>query len=130
VLKRIPILLALVALGACCCGPLTGTEPQPTHAVRLHEWYYLLVDDQPVPAQDGPVLGPEYARVARRIDCNGVFHTGNGHIDDPCGFQEGDSDLLPAGTTLHPVDGIPGGQRLGAVLDGRLLLFAIHYPPD
>jgi hypothetical protein len=60
----------------------------------------------------------------------GVIHAGSGHIQDPCGFQDGDSDLLPAGTTLHPVGGVPGGQRLGAVLEGRLLIFAIQFPPD
>ncbi|HEX6369601.1 MAG TPA: hypothetical protein VF006_11845 [Longimicrobium sp.] len=128
--KRIPILLVLLALGACCCGPVTASEPQPVHAVRLDPWFYLLVSDQPAPAQGGAVLGPEYARVLRRIDCDGVIHTGSGQIQDPCGFRHGDSDLLPAGTTLHPVDGIPGGQRLGAVVDGRLLIFAIAFPPD
>ncbi len=129
-LKRIPILLALLALGACCFGVPTTPEPQPVHALRLVSWFYLLAEDRPAHAPGGPVLGPEYARVLRRIDCDGVLHTGNGHIQDPCGFQEGDSDLLPAGTTLHPVGDVPGGQRLGAVLEGRLLIFAIHFPPD
>lgn len=129
-LKRIPILLALLALGACCCGVPTETTSQLVHAVRLGDWYYLQVDDRAAGAPGGPVLGPEYARVLRRIDCDGVIHTGNGVIDDPCGFQEGDSDLLPAGTTLHPMDGIPGGSRVAAVLNGRLLIFAIHFPPD
>lgn len=127
-LKRIPILLALLALGACCCGAPTGPEPRPVHAVRLNQWFYLLVEDRP--AEGGPVLGAEFARVSRKIQCDGVIHTGNGHIQDPCGFQDGDSDLLPAGTTLHPVGDVPGGQRLGAVLKGRLLIFAIHFPPD
>jgi hypothetical protein len=130
VLKRIPILLALLALGACCCGVPTSAEPTPIHAVKLGSWYYLLVDDQPAVAPGAPVLGPEFARVLRRIQCDGVIHLGDGQIQDPCGFQEGDSDVLPAGTTLHPVDGIPGGQRVGAVLDGRLLIFAIRFPPD
>ncbi len=129
-LKRIPILLALLTLGACCCGVPTETTPQPVHAVRLGTWYYLLVEDRPANAQGGPVLGPEYARVLRRIDCQGVVHSGRGQVQDPCGFQDGDSDVLPVGTTLHPVDGISGGQRLGTVLDGRLLVFAIHFPPD
>lgn len=128
-LKRIPVLLVLLALGACCCGPPTGSDPQPVHAVRLNQLYYLLVEDRPA-GEGAPVLGPEYARVLRKIDCEGVIHTGNGHIQDPCGFQEGDSDLLPAGTTLHPVGDAPGGQRLGAALEGRLLIFAIHFPPD
>jgi hypothetical protein len=127
-LKRILVLLALLALGACCCG-ITESQPQPVHAVRPDQWFYLLVEDGPA-VEGGPVLGVEYARVLRRIDCDGVIHTGNGHIQDPCGFQEGDSDLLPAGTTLHPVGDVPGGQRLGAVLEGRLLIFAIHFPPD
>lgn len=127
-LKRIPIHLALLALGACCCG-ITESQPQPVHAVRLDEWFYLLVEDRPA-VESGTVLGPEYARVLRRIDCEGVIHAGNGRIQDPCGFQHGDSDLLPAGTTLHPVGGIPGGQRVGAVLEGRLLIFAIQFPPD
>ncbi|WP_420129744.1 hypothetical protein [Longimicrobium sp.] len=129
-LKRIPLLLALLALGACCCGVPTETAPQPVHAVRLGTWYYLLVEDRAADVPGGPVLGPEYARVIRRIECGGVIHTGNGQIEDPCGFQDGDSDVLPAGTTLHPVDAIPGGQRVGAVLDGRLLIFAIRFPPD
>lgn len=128
VLTRIPVLLALLALGACC--GVTSPEPQPVHAVRLGSWYYLQVQDRPANAPGGPVLGPEYARVARRIACDGVIHTGGGQIEDPCGLQDGDSDVLPAGTTLHPVDGIPGGQRVGAVLDGRLLVFAVHFPPD
>lgn len=128
-LKRIPILLTLLALGACCCG-VTDPAPQPVHAVRLGSWYYLQVEDRAAGAPGGPVLGAEYARVLRRIECSGVIHTGGGQIQDPCGFQDGDSDVLPAGTTLHPVDGIPGGQRVGAVLDGRLLIFAIRFPPD
>lgn len=130
VLKRIPIFLALLTLGACCCGVPTETAPPPVHAVRLGPWYYLLAEDRTAGAPGGPVLGPEYARVLRRIECDGVIHTGNGAIEDPCGFQDGDSDLLPAGTTLHPVDGIPGGQRVGAVVDGRLLVFVIRFPPD
>lgn len=129
-LKRIPILLALLALGACCCGVPTEAQPQPVHAVRLGAWYYLQVDDRPYTPQGRPVLGPEYARVLRRIDCAGVIHRGNGQIQDPCGFQDGDSDVLPAGTPLHPLDDIHGGQRVGAVLDGRLLIFAVHFPPD
>jgi hypothetical protein len=127
-LKRIPFLFALLALGACCCG-ITEPQPQPVHAVRLDPWFYLLVEDRSA-VEGGAVLGPEYARVLRRIDCEGVIHAGNGRIEDPCGFRHGDSDLLPAGTTLHPVDGVPGGQRLGAVLEGRLLIFVIRYPPD
>lgn len=129
-LKRIPILLALLALGACCCGPVSS-EPQPVHAIKLGTWYYLQVDDRAAGVPGGPVLGAEFARVARRLEgCSGVIHKGNGQIEDPCGFQEGDSDLLPAGTTLHPLDDIPGGQRLGAVLGGRLLIFMIRFPPD
>lgn len=127
-LKRIPVLLALLALGACCCG-LTESQPRPVHAVRLNQWFYLLVEDRPA-VESGPVLGPEYARVLRRIECHGVIHAGHGHIRDPCGFQDGDSDLLPAGTTLHPVGDVPAGQRLAAVLEGRLLIFAVHFPPD
>jgi hypothetical protein len=133
VLKRIPILLALLALlalGACCCGVTDPGAPPPVHAVRLDSWYYLLAEDRAADAPGGPVLGPEYARVLRRVECDGVIHTGNGQIQDPCGLEDGDSDLLPAGTTLHPVDGIPGGQRVGAVLDGRVLIFAIRFPPD
>jgi hypothetical protein len=130
VLKRIPILLALLALGACCCGVPTETAPQPVHTVKLDGWYYLLVDDRPAGAPGAPVLGPEYARVLRQVDCDGVIHTGNGQIQDPCGLRDGDSSLLAAGTTLHPLDDIPGGQRVGTVLDGRLLIFAIRFPPD
>lgn len=128
-LKRIPILLALLLLGACCAPP-TEPDARAVHALRLNGWYYLLMEDLPAGAQGGPVLGAEYARVARRIDCDGVVHTGNGQIQDTCGFQEGDSDLLAAGTTLHRVDGVPPQQRVGAVLDGRLLIFGVHFPPD
>jgi hypothetical protein len=129
-LKRILILLVSLALGACCCGVPTSSAPPPVHAIKLGAWFYLLVDDQPAMAQGAPVLGPEFARVLRRIPCDGVIHLGNGQIQDPCGFQEGDSDLLPAGTPLHPVGDISGGQRLAAVVDGRLLTFAIRFPPD
>lgn len=98
--------------------------------MRLGGWYYLQVGDLGPVAPGGPVLGPEYARVLRRIECDGVIHSGDGQIEDPCGFQDGDSDVLPAGTPLHPVGDIPGGQRVGAVLDGRLPVFAIRFPPD
>lgn len=128
-LKRIPILLALLALGACCCGPVTGSEPRPVHAVKLGGWYYLLLENRPA-GEGAPALGPEYARVLRKIGCEGVIHTGSGHIQDACGFQEGDSDLLPGGTTLHPVGDAPGGQRLGAVTDGRLLILGVYFPAD
>jgi hypothetical protein len=119
-LKRILVLAALLPLGACCCG-VTTAEPRPVHAVRLGGWYYLLVEDRAANAQGAPVLGPEYARVLRRIECEGVIHTGGGQIQDPCGLQEGDSSLLTAGTTLHPVGDIDPGQRLGAVLDGAAI---------
>lgn len=129
-LKRIPAFLLLLALGACCCGVPTDTGPRPVHAIRLNQWFYLLIEDRPANTQGALVLGPEYARVARRIDCAGVVLRGNGHVQDPCGFQEGDSDLLPAGTTLHPVDNVPAEQRLAAIHEGRLLIFGVHYPPD
>lgn len=130
-LKRIPILLLLFALGACCCHPVDSTSPTaPMHAVRLGAWYYLLVDERPLDSPGTPALGPEYARVLRKIECEGVVHAGNGRIEDPCGFQHGDSDILPAGTTLHPLGDIDPGQRVGAVQNGSLLTFAIHFPPD
>lgn len=121
----------LFSLGACCCG-VPPTEPgQRVHAVRLSGWYYLLVSDEPVPAQGGPVLGPEHARVSRLVPCgDGVIHYGNGRVEDPCALQPGESTLLPAGTTLHPRDNIPAGQRLAAVHGGRLLTFVVHFPPD
>lgn len=128
-LKRLPVLFALLSLGACCCGVPSEPEARPVHAVRLGTWYYLHIEDPPA-AVLGQPLGPEHARVLRQITCDGVIHRGSGQIDDPCGFQNGDSDVLPTGTTLHPVGDIPGGQRVGAMVDGRLMIFAIHFPPD
>lgn len=121
----------LFSLGACCCGP-PPTEPgERVHAVRVSGWYYLLASDEPIPPQDRAVLGPEYARVSRLVPCgDGVIHYGNGRVEDPCGLQPGESTVLPAGTTLHPVDNIPAGQRLGAVHQGRLLIFVVYFPPD
>ena len=129
-LKRIPILLLLFSLGACCCGPVDSTGTGPVHAVRLGTWYYLLVDERPLDEPGRPVLGPEYARVLRKFDSGGVVHAGDGVIEDPCGFRDGDSDVLPAGTTLHPVGDIDPGQRVGAVQNGWLMIFAVRFPPD
>lgn len=121
------VVLAGLSLGACCCGPVT--VEQRRHAVRVEGVYYLLVHEAAMPAQGGPVLGAEHTRVARQITCDGIVLR-EGIMDDPCGFQDGDSDVLAAGATLHPVDGAPAGQRLGAVQDGRFLLFHPYYPPD
>jgi hypothetical protein len=120
--------LTMLSLGACCCGPPTASEER-RHAVMLDGRYYLYFHDQPMPAQGGPVLGAEHARVARQIPCSGVIMRNPG-IEDPCGFQDGDSSLLAAGTTLHPVDDVPAGQRLGAMWGGRLYLFNLYFPPD
>lgn len=128
-MKRVVlVVLTMLSLGACCCGPPTASEER-RHAVMLDGRYYLYFTDQPMPAQGGPVLGAEHARVARQIPCSGVIMR-NPEIEDPCGFQNGDSSLLAAGTTLHPVDDVPAGQRLGAVWGGRLFLFNAYFPPD
>ncbi len=120
--------LALTSLGACCCGVPTETEER-RHAVMVEGRYYLYFRDDVMPPQGGPVLGAEHARVARQIPCAGIIMRDPG-IEDPCGFQDGDSSMLPAGTTLHPVDDVPAGQRLGAVWGGRLFLFNAFFPPD
>lgn len=120
--------LALFSLGACCCGVPTDTGER-RHAVMVEGRYYLYFSDVPMPAQGGPVLGAEHARVARQISCAGIILRDQG-IEDPCGFQDGDSSMLPTGTTLHPVDDVPAKQRLGAVWDGRLFLFHAFFPPD
>lgn len=125
---RIVAALALLVLGACCCGPPTEPE-QRRHAVRLEGRYYLLASDEAFVPAAGAALGAEHARVERMIDCDGVIVRDAG-IEDPCGFRDGDSDVLPAGTTLHPVDDVPAGQRLAAVRDGRLMIFHAHFPPD
>ena len=133
-MKRFLFLLALLTvsvptLGACCCGP--PLEPEdPVHAVRLGGIYYLLARDQPVPEEGSFELGPEHARVLRQIPCAGVVRKRSGGLEDPCGFQDGDSDVLPAGTALHPLDEVPAAQRLAAVVDRRLLTFHAYYPPD
>lgn len=82
----------------------------------------------PLPVSAGRRQRPS-TRVLRRIDREGGHPRGAGHIQDPCGFQDEDSDLLPAETPLHPVDGVPGRQGLGGVLKGRLLIFAMHVLP-
>lgn len=127
--KHAPLLLTLLVLSAYSCRSPVEL-PSPVHAVRLAGWYYLLVEDRPAGAPSARVLGAEHGRVLRRIECEGVIHVGNGRIDDPCGFQDGDSDILPAGIALHVVEDVPPAQWLGAVLDGRVLLFAVRFPPD
>ncbi|HEU0297820.1 MAG TPA: hypothetical protein VFR37_00155 [Longimicrobium sp.] len=127
-MKHVVAVLALLSLGACCCGVPTDAEER-RHAVMVEGRYYLYFRDDALPAQGGPVLGAEHARVARQIPCAGIIIRDPG-IEDPCGFQDGDSSLLAAGTTLHPVDGVPAGQRLGGVWGDRLFLFHAYYPPD
>ena len=124
--------LLLLALGACCSAGPTAAEAAPRHAVRVEGRYYLLFRNEVLSPQDGTqLLGPEYARVLRRVEaCPGVALRGT-VIDDPCGLQDGDaSALLPAGTTLHPVRGVPPGQGLAATHEGRFLVFGAWYPPD
>jgi hypothetical protein len=128
IVRLVLAVLLASSLGACCCGP--PTEPNPRrHAVRLEGRYYLLFSDTPAPTQGGPAMGAEYARVARQVPCEGIILR-TPAIEDPCDLQDGDSSVLPAGTTLHPVDGLPAAQRLGAVSAGRLLLFHAYFPPD
>lgn len=123
--------LLLLSLGACCCGPLDSVSA-PHDAVRMDGLYYLLYRDDPLDPQDGTqVLGPEQARVLRRVEgCAGVVVRAQDGIHDPCGLQDGDSNLLAAQTPLHSVSGFASGQALGTTHEGRFLVFTAYFPPD
>jgi hypothetical protein len=129
---RALLFLLLLTLGACCCGVVDSTpEPEYVDVVRYDGRYYLLYRDEPLQPQDGgQLLGPEHTRVLRLVeDCPGVRLTDPG-IDDSCDLRDGDSNRLPAQTSLHSVGEFSPAQVLGATHDGRYLLFAAYFPPD
>lgn len=127
-LGRILTFLALLGLGACCCGGPVDAERR-IHAVRLNGVYYLLVSEHPV---DSTTLGPEYARVLRKVECEGLIWRSASGLDDPCDLRDGDSSVLPAGTALYTMGtgNVPAHHRLAAVMDDRIHLFNLYFPPD
>ena len=128
-MKRILSVVALLVLAACNGERLV--EPPPYRdAVRVEGRFYLLHDDRVLTAQDQAGLGPDYALVARRLACSGVWVDRRGALRDECGMRDGDATDLQPGTALRALHPDPAGQRLVAVREGRLLVFHAYFPPD
>jgi hypothetical protein len=131
-MKHIPRIVFLLLLALAACGSPAAPNPDAKHAVRVDGRYYLFFRDEALLPQDGgQLLGAEQTRVVRRVSgCAGVWVRTGGGVQDPCGLQDGESSLLPAGTALHEVPPFHPGLTLGAVLDGRYLVFNAYFPPD
>lgn len=126
------MVLAVLPLLAACTSDPAAPRWDARDAVKLNGIYFLLAGDESItPGGDaGTRLGVAHGTVLRRVPCDGVRVRRDGWgIQDPCGLQPGDSNVLAAGTTLY-ADPEVGPQRLLAIHGDRLLTFNGVFPPD
>jgi hypothetical protein len=118
--KALIAIIVLLGASSCSSEPTGVADAAQVAGVQLEGLFYFPageLDPATVP------LGARYATVLRHVDCSdGIWVSGNTHIEDYCPLKDGDSNFLAAGTPIYRIEGVLPSERL-AVLDHRSWIF-------